>query len=413
MRFNRRGNYTQIFGISSLVILGFGAIGIDWFRVRAADNQAQIAADSAAMAALIRYRYSGSTAQGEAAANVILDSNMIAEQMGGMEVSYVWGNWDWSKPSIEAWEPGGTPTNGVRALVGRTQTASNGEVDLWIAPAFGYNSTEVWGNSVAAMRSREIMLVMDITGSFINEWPDAKAASLAFLEQIYDSAMPGDRIGMVVFVGGAEVYTPLQTLATNYTAIETQWNDTSTCHEWDEMWTNFYGIEYPWLDWGLFQSLLGNDAPQMPPCYLGNDQDPLNYTTSDTWPSGAFPYYKESGTNQGAGIAKATEELINNGDDFATKIIVLVSDGLPQCVGETPACDSLRADAGVLAAAAAGDADISIFSVSFNDPFVAAQSEYMDSMVRGFGEFYETPDSAELDEILVEIANKIPTAVVR
>ncbi len=96
MRFNRRGNYTQIFGISSLVILGFGAIGIDWFRVRAADNQAQIAADSAAMAALIRYRYSGSTAQGEAAANVILDSNMIAEQMGGMEVSYVWGNWDWS-----------------------------------------------------------------------------------------------------------------------------------------------------------------------------------------------------------------------------------------------------------------------------------------------------------------------------
>ena len=55
---------------------------------------------------------------------------------------------------------------------------------------------------------------------------------------------------------------------------------------------------------------------------------------------------------------------------------------------------------------------MSIYSVSFNDPYDAALSAYMEGLARGFGEFYETPDKYELPGILEGIARNIPIAVV-
>lgn len=427
MMFNRRGNYSSIFGISSLVVLGFAAISIDWFRVRAADSQAQISADAASMAALIEFRYTGSTSDGEEAGNLILDSNIIAEDRGGVEVEYVWGNWDWGAPRESAWTPEGEPVNAVSTLVGRTRTAPNGEVPLFIAPAFGYESTEVWGSAIAAMRTRDIIVVLDVTESFEGEFPDAKQATLDFLDAVHTTAMPGDRIGMVTFVGAGIVHTPLQALEANYTTIRAQWEDLSTCNiadlEFDKyyqfMWVDAFGTL---LDVTQFDALLRNDAPQMVNCWHGSDQDPLNYEEGvdiDTEMAAGFApggelYYRSSGTSQGGGIEVAMDEFEANETESSTPVIVLITDGRAQCVPEgfDVSCEDFRESYGITMADAADDEGISIFTVSFNDPFDADQSAYTESLTRGFGEFYETPDSEELPQILVDIASKIPTAVV-
>ena len=66
----------------------------------------------------------------------------------------------------------------------------------------------------------------------------------------------------------------------------------------------------------------------------------------------------------------------------------------------------------LLAANEAEDNNISIFSVSYNSPFNATQSAYMEALVRGYGAFYETIDSADLPGIMYDIATNVPVALV-
>jgi len=126
-------------------------------------------------------------------------------------------------------------------------------------------------------------------------------------------------------------------------------------------------------------------------------------------------WYYDSGTHQGAGLEAAINIFLDDSisNPNALKTIVLVSDGKPQCVPSQVACDGARAAEGLDWADEAADNGISIFSVSFNDTYNATQSAYMESLIRGYGLFYETPDESELPEILVEIASKIPIALVQ
>jgi hypothetical protein len=48
-----------------------------------------------------------------------------------------------------------------------------------------------------------------------------------------------------------------------------------------------------------------------------------------------------------------------------------------------------------------------------NEAYDPDQSAYLASLVRGYGQFYETPDSTELPAILEEIAKSIPISIVR
>ena len=65
------------------------------------------------------------------------------------------------------------------------------------------------------------------------------------------------------------------------------------------------------------------------------------------------------------------------------------------------------------AADLAADSSVSIFSVSFNETYNEEQSAYLESLTRGYGTFYETPDASELPSILAEIAASIPISIVQ
>jgi Mg-chelatase subunit ChlD len=130
-------------------------------------------------------------------------------------------------------------------------------------------------------------------------------------------------------------------------------------------------------------------------------------------PPGPTSHY-DSGTSQATGINAALDVLLDPAvsDPYALKTIVLMSDGKPECIPSTTSCNNARAAAGLLAANEAEDNNISIFSVSYNSPFNATQSAYMEALVRGYGAFYETIDSADLPGIMYEIATNVPVALV-
>ena len=408
-----RGNYSTIFALSATVLLGFAAMSIDFFRVRSAQHQAQNIADISAMAALTELKESGDYVAAKDWAKTIIQSNWVSEDKGGIANTITFGTWNWDARS---WTDGGVAPNAVKVEVARSSTATNGEVPLWIAPSFGGpDSANVEGQSIGAMRYREIMVVLDITMSFYNEFPDARAAVLALLDYIEQQSIPGDKVGMVVFVSAGVEYTPLQLLEGNYTDIRADWAQLDTCNRWEYTYWYYY-YYYGWTETD-YQNDRGHYAPQMPRCFIGADEvvpgvayrDPT-YQESN----GAYPYYTDSGTSQGHGIALAESLLNASGDDSALKTIVLVSDGRPQCTNGDTACDNQRVQyASDTADDAWDNSKIHIWSVSFNDPYNATQSALMESLAKGFGNFYETPDSSELPQILEDIAKAIPIAVVQ
>ena len=52
-------------------------------------------------------------------------------------------------------------------------------------------------------------------------------------------------------------------------------------------------------------------------------------------------------------------------------------------------------------------------SVSMNETYDEEQSTYLQSLIRGYGAFYETPEATELPAILEQIAASIPISIVK
>ncbi len=414
---SRRGNYATIVALLMAVLLGFASFSLDWFRIRAADQQIQYAADAAALAAVIEMTYGGTRGDAIQMADAILEENIVGEERGGISGAYTFGQYDWGNPDHEAaWNANAVPPNAIRVIAARNNSSGRGEVPLYLAPTFGGpDSAAVVGDAVAAIRAREICLVLDLTGSFLDEMDDARAAVLTFLDIVATQGSPGDRICMVTFTGGAELYTPLTLVEGNSDDIADTWDNLDICNFGPEHWLKGYSGSGWASTYAAFNAAVpwARDHPDMLGCNAGNELIPGWPADGETNGAGNQPFWWSSGTNQSAGLTTARQTLANSGNDTARKVIVIISDGEPTCVGAPP-CQADRTDNGVFQSQLAQDAKMVVFSVSFNFPFNATQSAYMESLATpGSSYFYETPASEELPTILEAIARTIPTALVQ
>lgn len=387
-RASRRGNYAILVGVSFSVLLGFAAIAIDSAFVNLAFVQAQAAADAGAHAAIVKLRRSGDVDEARVTAEDFINANNLMGNAAKVDPAedIIFGGWDYGSRTFDE---GAAYVNAVRVNVRKTDDSPNGAMQTLMMKLFGVQFSEARATapSTAALRFREIMIVQDVTGSFAGEIGQGRNADLTFLETIAERNNPGDQIGMVTFVGAAELWTPLSYVDTEFNTIRDQWETLDWC-------------DRSYAPWNSYAPPIYHPAPQMIGCNAGQ----TNPSTS----------HYDSGTNQGAGINKALDTLLTGvgASANALKVIVLVSDGKPQCIPSTALCDNAVAAEGRLAADDAEDNNVSIFSVSFNDTYDANQSAYMEDLVRGYGRFYETPDPNDLGAILEEIARAIPVALV-
>jgi hypothetical protein len=371
-----------------IVMLGFAALAIDLSYLRLARLQAQNAADAGAHAALTELRMSRDQDAARSRAAQIVNLNHIAGDLAVLDpgTDVVFGGWDFPSHSFD---PEADFVNAVEVTVRRESDSPGGAIPLMLAQIFGATEADARsnGSSVGALRSREIFIVQDVTGSFRDEIDQGRIADLTLLDFIDGFGLPGDRIGMVTFVGAAEMWTELQRVEPNYSAIRSQWESLDWCNR------NYWPFTSPSM------SEYFHDAPQMVSCNEGTLGD----------------WYADSGTSQGSGLQLAIDALIDEDTTESTslKTIVLVSDGKPQCVPEGTSCDDEMAALGLAQADRAAEENISIFSVSFNDSYNADQSAYLESLTRGYGTFYETPDAEALPGILAEIAASIPISIVQ
>jgi Flp pilus assembly protein TadG len=379
-------------GLSSTGILGLGAVAVDTAYIHLVEAQAQAISDAAAHAALVNLKLTADVEVSRDIAHAFVNAHELVGKMADVEPNddIVFGGWDFEGQEFDS---AASYVNSVQVTVKKNDESVNGSFATLMMGMFGtsHSSAQATSPAIGAMRFREIVIVQDVTGSFMQEIDEARDADLAFLDAIHESDFPNDRIGMVTFVGDAEEFTPLSYVKSDYATIYSDWSKLDWCDR----------SYYPWYYYG-------------PPYYHSNPAMMGCNEGSDYW-----RWYYDSGTSQAAGLDEGIDMLLASGDEYSTKVIILVSDGQPQCVygysdqAAEDLCTDAREKDAYSAADFAEENGISIYSISFNDTYNATQSAVMEALVRGHGQFYETPDPNELPEILEEIAQQIPIALVQ
>jgi Flp pilus assembly protein TadG len=391
VRLRSGGNFLVLFAVSLTGMLAFGALVIDTALIRNVRLELQNAADAAAHAAIIELRRTGSTTS----ARDLAVSVALANYAGGQPVhldsqDVTFGDWDFEGRTFTATSV--TP-NGVQVTTRRSARNEAGAVPLVLGAFLGMEHADVVARASAALRTRAVIVVQDVTGSFSQSIDSARTADVGFLDAMVAQDVPGDQLGMVTFTAAGSLWTSLQDLDDNHAAIRSQWYGDGV------LTYNSRTRKYQTKTAGLTICYkAGQSAPYsssyMIPCSSGGD-----------------------GTAPGPGIQLAAETLIDETRPGTELVIVFVSDGKPECIGGSTSCAATRAEAGRQAAAFAAENGVNIFSVSFCNGCSAsaqnAQFAYNRTLVTGYGEAYITPRASDLPVILNEIARAIPVALVQ
>ena len=411
---DRRGNYMMLMGAMLPMFVGFAALAVDVSYINMAHVQAQHTADAASHAAFVGFRSSNDFDVGNAAADFILEQNLVGNREGVIPAGQLrYGTWDFDAGTFTE---SGDYVNAAQATVVRSVGESNA-LDLFFAPLLGYSRWDVDGNGVTAGRTRQIMLVQDVSCSFEGkDILNARDADIAFLEYLNNNPYPDDMLGMSLF-GGRSWYPVLQELdhvASGYGAA-----GAAPDGKPNSMLARFQALDY---------------------C----DGLPDWSTPSPTWGS-------RCNTTQARGLFQAREQFTAHGDSREFQAVILISDGLPNqglVHGGNGRADSERAINQLWGRDGAGndrrdwsvsvvecpsrwsrcsgdgpgadhyttttydttfDGGVHVWTVTFNDG--GGDFSWMGTLTRGMGRAYETPNSDDLDDIMIEIASSIPVVL--
>lgn len=426
---DRRGNFALIFAGLLTTLLSFAALAIDVSYIRNCRMELTNATDAAAHAALLEYRISSN----ESSAIAVAQSVAAVNKVGGKTVTLspsdvVFGSWDYDSRTFSS---GGTFINAVQVNAARNASSADGPLATFFAPFMGIETATADASAVGAFRFREIMLVLDITGSFQLNMDDARGAMVDFLDLVHDTNFPQDTMGLVLFANVAEVFDELQPVAANYSTLRSHWvgDGRTTCNSCTSI-TNAsdFNIDITGLQvchkcdrTGCNEN--GSYTSASNPCKPPFDKCADNLSCKD----GAIGTYNE-GTAQAPGLEVAIDELVDAGTNGNVKVIVLLSDGKPQCrIGSeggitadesiTEPCPAQRAYEAQLQTARAQDEAISIYTVSFcagcTSSKEAEQYAFMQTLISGSGVAYTTTEGDDLSGILEDIARSLPVALVQ
>ena len=184
---NKSGQIILLFALFIGFLLGFGALAFDMAYAMVVKAQLVTALDAATLAA-VRYASDGPTAMSEAAQRTF-SANLPA---GRLLVK---------NPTISV--PTVTPDNGTTLV----QFSGSAEIPTFFARWFGTHGLVLNAETTAARRDRNIILVLDYSGSVQPVFNDIKDAAKTFVNSFSDTT---DQVGLVIFSTAGRIEYPPQ-----------------------------------------------------------------------------------------------------------------------------------------------------------------------------------------------------------
>jgi hypothetical protein len=371
-----RGSVALFFVLGLLALVGMAALAVDGGYIYVARTQLAGSADAGALAAMQVLREGGSMGEARLAARRVAEANrVVAGGVGLAPVDVVIGDWDFR---ARTFTPGGMMLAPAVKVTARRDSGSRaGRLPLALASVIGSPEAQVRASAVATSGCREIVLVQDVTISFAEEIDEAREALRGVVDLMADHALPGDKLGLVIFAAERRRLVDLlpmpQARAELLTAIE-----------------------------GIRDCRYGSASQIFP----GLHPDSCR------------------GTDQAMGIQEAHEMFLETPSTCGgERLIVVVSDGVPCGTFTRGGHPPGGTEQGVMAAAdAAAEDDLSISPIMLWDPYtpeiqcrrpgMGAQA-FNASMARGFGRALDTPDEDDLDLLLRSVLSQIPVKLVQ
>ncbi len=350
-------------------LLAMLALVADIGTLCVAKQQMRNAVDAGALAgaSMLRHTADLSVIRAEvastAATNAVLGTSITVDQMQDITFGVV--------NDQGTWVPG-LPEQGlpmVRVTARRTADSADGPISMSFARVFGLDAVDMQLTATAGVtgghRSRDpvaIAVTQDVSGSFIEELPDAKVADDALVDVLDGAAIEGDTMALNRFRGSVDRMLDLTSVLDGSSAIHGAID----------------AIEY------------------------GSGLD--------------------SGTNTAVGIVDATDMLVNQAPAGTERVIVLVSDGMPQgsaeydyvyvpyqgwvstLVATAEEVTAERRQAAIDAADAAAAQGITIHTVTFIQDS-QGDADFNASLVRNGGFAFDTPDARDLMAILETVGH--------
>jgi len=361
----RQSGAVMIWAVLAITaVIAFAALTIDGGLIWTARTQLQTAADGASMAAMDTYTQGGNIATAIDAAQAIgNDHRAIGTDVDILGGDVELGTWDYLGRVFTPGPGFGAPA--IRVTAARNGNVSGGPLRMAFAGLLGKPTVDLAASSVTAIARRDLVLVQDRTPSFIEEFPQAKTADKALVAAMDNQGVPGDRMALVTFARSVETHADLTQIdGGGATFLEDKVDGFTVC---------------------------------------GHSSQP-----------GCF------GTDIAVGINRAREIFEDQSvPGEAERVMVIVSDGVP-CIGELPFW--LRVPVGKqLATAAANqaeDAGINIFIITLAVPgqtgaCFTPDPAFNESLARGYGKGFTTPDPEDLDDLLSSILAEMPVRLVR
>ena len=215
MRNHQRGSMLVITALLITALLGFGALAVDTVYLMEVRSELQNTADAAALAATsglaaASQQEASRRAVSFAALNPVLGASV---DLGKQEVAN--GQWN---GKTNAFVPAEHSANSSRVILRLTSTSTPVAPSLFFGPILGKRQGGVAAMSTAALGNRNIMIVLDRSGSMADDTikgglpqpiTDTKNAAKGFVDLIHNYAILGERLGLVWFSSDASLNKPL------------------------------------------------------------------------------------------------------------------------------------------------------------------------------------------------------------
>lgn len=342
----KRGAVAVLTVVMLVVLFGFASLTIDvgvMFNTRA---ELQNAADGAALAGAGALDAGPSAVR--ARAREITTKQRGLASLDVRDEDILLGKWDVGSGQFSLLTGADeAKANAVRVITRMTKQHGN-PVQLYFAALMGHHTADVTASATASFGKVgrwDVVIVQDVTTSFVDEIDEARIADQGLLDCIRDHA-PDTYLGLVVFTGYGKKVSSLQSVDVAYNSLSASIGSFKPCGK-----------------------------TGMPPC---------------------------SGTNIGAGIDAAIP-LLTASTTERPRAIIIVSDGMPNSSLPGYSHEDL-ADWAIDSADQAAASDISVFTLFFsgNDGSPGATA-FLAGLVRGQGTAHATPDPDELATELQEI----------
>jgi Flp pilus assembly protein TadG len=348
-----RGVVLAWFGLLLFVGMGMAAVVNDLSYLYVSQGELQDAADAAALAAVAELKRGGSRADAVRAAQIVAERNRAAGDHVRLAASDVdFGSYDSGSDTFDSGGFGNA--SAIRVTARRTRGAPGGPVGLLFAGVLGQHTADVAAEAVAAMRKRDIVIVQDVTYSFLQEIEDAKHADTMLVNAVARQALAGDRMGLVTFNEAASEDLGLTPVPDQTSTVLSAIRRVTAC-----------------------------PSPQVRNC---------------------------GGTHIAPGF-NAGARLFDGDSVDAEKVLILVSDGMPYPSGRRqPAIVAAdrAGDAGV---------NIFTVTLTQESGGAygsgGADAAFNAGLVRGYGKAYHTPDAKQLDDLLLKILEEMPVRLVQ